>query len=460
MLKILQYGEGNFLRAFADVYFHTLNLEGGDYGVYAIKPTPSNRSGMMELFEKQNNKYHVILRGSENGETVETFSKVDCIKKVINPFTDHASYIALASDPELKLVISNTTEAGICYNPADKQDGFADITYPAKLTQFLYERYRSGMDGVYILPVELIENNADELKKCVDAYIALWNLPEGFKRWNDEQNFYCNTLVDRIVSGYPRDEETKTHLEALIGEEDGLMTVGEPFGLWAIENKGNIAEYVKEGTHNIDVVLTNDIGYYKKRKVRVLNGSHTNLVPAGLMLGAQTVYDCMVDERLSDFVESTLKNEINPYVSSDLAATAAFAGSVKDRFRNPFLNHMLVSISLNSISKWKARVLPTFKDYYKANGRLAPNLTVGFSYLMALYMSAERSESGYTVDLGTGVIELKDEEAYLAHFAEKRPIRHFMADESVWGEDLTRYEGFYDAVVNNIQKIKNGACLI
>jgi tagaturonate reductase len=159
-------------------------------------------------------------------------------------------------------------------------------------------------------------------------------------------------------------------------------------------------------------------------------------------------------------VESTLKNEINPYVSSDLAATAAFAGSVKDRFRNPFLNHMLVSISLNSISKWKARVLPTFKDYYEANGRLAPNLTVGFSYLMALYMRAERSENGYTVDLGTGVIELKDEEAYLAYFAEKRPIRHFMADESVWGEDLTRYEGFYDAVVNNIQKIQNGACLI
>ena len=460
MLKILQYGEGNFLRAFADVYFHTLNLEGGDYGVYAIKPTPSNRSGMMALFEKQNNKYHVILRGSENGKTVESFCKVDCIKEVINPFADHASYIALASDPELKFVISNTTEAGICYHPDDKQDGFADVTYPAKLTQFLYERYKSGLDGVYLLPVELIDNNADELKKCVDAYISLWNLPEDFKRWNDEKNFYCNTLVDRIVSGYPRDVETKAHLETLIGEEDGLMTVGEPFGLWAIENKGDIAAYIKEGTHNIDVVLTNDIGYYKKRKVRVLNGSHTNLVPAGLMLGAQTVYDCMIDEKLSDFVETTLKNEINPYVSSDLAATAAFAGSVKDRFLNPFLNHMLVSISLNSISKWKARVLPTFTDYYKANGRIAPNLTVGFSYLMALYMSAERSENGYTVDLGGSVIELKDEEAYLAYFAEKRPIRHFMADVSVWGEDLTRYEGFYDAVVNNIQKIKNGACLL
>ena len=466
MIKILQYGEGNFLRAFADVYFHTLNLEGTlmtegyDYGVYAIKPTPSKRSGMMELFEKQNNKYHVILRGSENGKTVETFCRVDSLKKVINPFEDHASYIALASDPDLKIIISNTTEAGICYNSEDKFDGFADITYPAKLTKFLYERYLAGLDGVYLLPVELIEGNADELKTCVDAYITLWNLPEEFKRWNDEENFYCNTLVDRIVSGYPRDEETKAHLEALIGEADGLMSVGEPFGLWAIENKGDIAKYIKEGNHNIDVVLTNDIGYYKKRKVRVLNGSHTNLVPAGLMLGAETVYDCMIDEKLSFFVEETLKNEINPYVSSDIAATAAFAGSVKDRFLNPFLNHMLVSISLNSISKWKARVLPSFKDYYAAHGRIAPLLTVGFSYLMALYMGIEKEENGYTVKIGDRVIELKDDAAYLEYFAEKRPIRNFMADESVWGEDLTKYENFYDTVVNNIEKIKNGACLL
>lgn len=460
MVKILQYGEGNFLRAFADVYFHTLNLEGGDYSVYAIKPTPSNRSGMMELFEKQNNQYHVILRGSENGETMETFCKVNCIKKVINPFADHASYIALASDPELKLVISNTTEAGICYNPTDKQDGFEDVTYPAKLTQFLYERYRSGLEGVYLLPVELIDNNADELKKCVDAYIELWNLPEGFKRWNDEKNFYCNTLVDRIVSGYPRDEKTKAHLEALIGENDGLMTVGEPFGLWAIENKGNIGAYIKEGTHNIDVVLTNDIGYYKKRKVRVLNGSHTNLVPAGLMLSAETVYDCMIDEKLSDFVEATLKNEINPYVSSNIAETTKFADSVKDRFLNPFLNHMLVSISLNSISKWKARVLPSFKDYYRDHGTIAPNLTTGFSYLMALYSGIEKSEGAYKVTLFGRVTELKDEVAYLEFFAEKRPIREFMANTDIWGEDLTHYEGFYDAVISNIQKIKNGACLL
>ena len=460
MIKILQYGEGNFLRAFADVYFHTLNLEGGDYSVYAIKPTPSDKSNMLKLFEKQKNQYHVILRGSENGKTVETFSKVDAIKKVINPFEDHESYIALAKDPDLQIIVSNTTEAGICYNPNDKADGFADITYPAKLTKFLYERYCAELDGVYLLPAELIDNNADELKKCVDAYIDLWNLPADFKCWNDEENFYCNTLVDRIVSGYPRDEKTKKHLENLIGETDGLMTVGEPFGLWAIEKKGEISKYIQEGKHNIDVVLTDDIGYYKKRKVRVLNGSHTNLVPAGLMLGAKTVYDCMTDEKLSAFAETTLKNEINPYVSSDLAATTAFANSVKDRFLNPFLNHMLADIALNSVSKWKARNLPSFKDYYADHGKIAPCLTVGFSYLMALYSHIEKTENGYEVKLPCRTIGIKDDAAYLEFFASKKSILEFMSDVSVWGEDLTHYEGFYETVAQNMEKIKNGVCLL
>ena len=460
MVKILQYGEGNFLRAFADVYFHTLKSEGNNYGVYVIKPTPSKKSEMMRLFEEQQNKYHVFLRGSENGRTVESFCKVEAIERVINPFEDHGAYLALARDPELKIIVSNTTEAGICFRPDDDIDGFADITYPAKLTKFLFERYRAGLDGLYILPVELIEDNADELKKTVDRYINLWHLPEDFRRWNDKRNFYCNTLVDRIVSGYPTDTQTKAYLESLIGEADGLMTVAEPFGLWVIEKKGGISQYIKEGKHDIEVVLTNDISYYKKRKVRVLNGSHTNLVPAGLILGAQTVCDCMTDERLSAFVENTLQNEIIPYVSSDTEATAAFAESVKDRFRNPFLNHLLVSISLNSVSKWKARVLPSFRDYYAAHGKIAPNLTVGFSYLLALYSRVERSGEDYTVKLGDRTVALKDEAAHLEYFAEKKPIRDFMSDVNVWGEDLTRYVGFYETVTQNIIKINNGDCLL
>ena len=458
MIKVLQYGEGNFLRTFVDVYFDTLNKNGqGMYEVNIVKPITF---GTLERFKKQGNKYHIVLRGMEKGKAVENVYKVDSLEKVIDPFVDYKSYVALAKDKDLKIIVSNTTEAGICYNEKDEMDAFDGITYPAKLTKFLYERFNAGLDGVYLLPVELIDNNADELKKCVDKYIALWNFPEAFKKWNDTQNFYCNTLVDRIVSGYPRDEETKAHLEALIGEKDELMSIGEPFGLWAVEKKGDIDKYIKEGVHNIEVVLTNDIGYYKKRKVRVLNGSHTNLVPTALMLGAVTVYDCMVDEKLSAFVERSLKDEIIPYVSSDIAATMVFANSVKDRFMNPFLNHQLVSISLNSISKWRARVLPSFKDYYAEHGKIAPNLAVGFSYLMALYASIQKQGDKYIVQVPNREIELKDDLPYLEYFAKGNAINDFMADVSVWGEDLTAYAGFAEKVQENVELIKKGVVLI
>ena len=458
MIKILQYGEGNFLRTFVDAYFDTLNKNGaGEYEVNIVKPITF---GTLERFEKQKNKYHIVLRGYENGQAVENIRKIDVLNKVIDPFADAESYYALARDKDLKIIVSNTTEAGICYNEADSFDGFDGITYPAKLTKFLYERFNAGLGGVYLLPVELIDNNADELQKCVSKYIELWNLPAAFKKWNDEENFYCNTLVDRIVSGYPRDEQTKARLETLIGEKDELVSIGELFGLWAVEKKGNIADYIKEGVNNIEVVLTNDIGYYKKRKVRVLNGSHTNLVPAGLMLGAETVYDCMNDEKLSAFVERTLKEEIIPFVSDNIEATTAFADSVKERFMNPYLNHQLVSISLNSISKWRARVLPSFKDYYAKNGKIAPNMMVGFSYLMALYSAIEKRGDKYIVKLQNREIELKDDLPYLEYFASKKSLGGFISDEKIWGEDLTKYAGFYDKVSANVEKIKKGICLI
>ena len=458
MIKILQYGEGNFLRTFVDVYFDTLNKNGqGRYAVNIVKPIPF---GSLERFKKQKNQYHIVLRGMENSSSVESVYKVDSIENAIDPFMDYEKYIALAKEKELKIIVSNTTEAGICFNEKDSIDGFENITYPAKLTKFLYERFCAGLDGVYVLPVELIDNNADELKKCVEQYIALWDLPQAFQEWNETQNFYCNTLVDRIVSGYPRDEQTKSHLEMLIGEKDELISIGEPFGLWAVEKKGEIENYIKEGSHNIQVVLTNDIAYYKKRKVRVLNGSHTNLVPTALMLGAVTVYDCMADKKLSAFVENTLKEEITPFVSADVKATTEFASSVKDRFMNPFLNHQLVSIALNSISKWRARVLPSFKDYYLAHGKIASNLTIGFSYLMALYSSVEKQGDKYIVQVPNREIELKDDLPYLEYFVGGGSISAFMSDVAVWGEDLTLYKDFANTVEENAKKIKKGICLI
>ena len=453
MIKIMQYGEGNFLRSFADLYFETLNQEQGGYEVHIITPIPGN----LTRFEAQKNRYHVVLRGVDNGEVVERPYEVNVLKQVIDPFKNPEPYYALARDPELKVIVSNTTEAGICYHDTDKMDDFLGMTYPAKLTLFLYERFKAGLDGVNMMPVELIDNNADELSACVAKYIDLWNMPEEFRRWNAERNFYSNTLVDRIVSGYPRDEKTRQHMwEDILHERDELMSVAEPFGLWGVERKGALDQYIKEGRHNIDVILTDDVGPYKKRKVRLLNGSHTNLVPAGLLLGAETVYDCMNDKTLSAFVKNTLDEEIIPFVPG----SEQFAADVQERFRNPYLDHQLISIALNSISKWRARVLPSFKDNYQKNGVIPKWLTIGFSYLMALYARIEEGEGGYFAKLPTRTVQMLDDKPYLEYFAKGGSIEGFMKDEAIWGEDLTAYKGFLDAVTANVAKINAGECLL
>ena len=454
MIKIIQYGEGNFLRTFADYYFDALNKEGGEYEVNIVKPITF---GTLDKFDRQKNVYHIVLRGVKEGTAVEDVYEIHSVVNAVDPFKDYEKYISLAKDKDLKIVVSNTTEAGICFNESDSINDFEGITYPAKLTKFLYERFNAGLNGLFMMPVELIDNNADELHNCVCKYIRLWGLSDAFKTWIERENYFCNTLVDRIVSGYPRDEETKKHLTELIGKEDELMSVGEPFGLWAVEKKGNIADYIKEGIHGIEVVLTDNIKYYKKRKVRVLNGSHTNLVPAGLWYGKETVYDCMKDETLLKFVNETLKDEIIPFVSDDIATTTAFSDSVIERFFNPYLNHQLTSIALNSISKWKARDLPSFKDYYEKYGKIPQNLTLGFSYLMATYKSVKKEDDGkFYVDLPTRKIELKDDLPYLEYFANGGCVIDFMKDAKVWGEDLTRYNGFAEKVKENVKAILSG----
>ena len=442
MKKVLQYGEGNFLRSFVDLYFETLNREGGEWAVEIVKPIPF---GSLEAFARQENRYHVILRGVKDGNAAETVYPVSVVEQAISPFDDFPAYAALAVDPALAVIVSNTTEAGICYHEGDSFDGFAEITYPAKLTKFLYARFRAGLPGVYLLPVELIGNNADELFRCVEKYIDLWQLPEAFREWNRTENFYCNTLVDRIVSGFPRDEALRERLWKLVGERDDLLSVAEPFGLWVIENKGKIADLLPAGHHNIDIILTDDIAYYKKRKVRVLNGSHTNLVAAGLLLGAETVYDCMTNETLYRFFRASLE-EIVPFVSSDRSMTERFAADVEERFRNPYLNHQLTSIALNRISKWRARVLPTFRDFFAANGRIPEHLTVGFSCLMHLYRTK------YT--------ELKDDAEVLSFFASGKPLKDFLSDRTVWGEDLTAYPQFLETVTAQTERLARGESLL
>ena len=457
MIKIVQFGEGNFLRTFVDAYFDCLNKTcNKDYEVHIVQPIPF---GNLTNFKKQNNRYHIVLRGTIENRDVENVYEINSVKEVFSPFEDLDRYFELARDKELKIVVSNTTEAGICFNNKDEMSDFSHITFPAKLTLFLYERFKTKQSGLYILPVELIENNANELYRCVDEYIRLWNLPKEFKEWNDNCNYYCNTLVDRVVSGYPKDDKLKKYLWDLVGEQDELVSIGEPFGLWVIENKKGIKDYILEGAHNIDVVLTDDISYYKKRKVRILNGSHTNLVPACLWNKKETVYDCMVDPKTRKFVDESLE-EIIPYVSSNVSATRDYAKSVITRFLNPFINHQLTSIALNSVSKWKARVLPTFLDYIKDKNELPQHLVIGFSYLVNQYMRIVKQDESFFVDLPNRRIEVKDDLYCLTYFSSGKTIKDFMSDKTLWGMDLTEIKGFYNQIECNIKVIENKGNLL
>ena len=456
-MKVMQFGEGNFLRTFVDLYFDTLNKEGGfKYEVTIVKSVPF---GSIEQLKKQNYKYSVVIRGRANEKDVEDVYNVDSVQDAIDLYEDKESFFRLAEDPDVKIIVSNTTEAGIVFNENDKQELFPDISYPAKLALWLYHRYKSNLSGVYILPVELIDNNAFELVKCVNKCIDLFDLGEDFKKWNLENNFYCNTLVDRIVSGHPKDKQTESHLYQLVGHEDPLLSVGEPFGLWVIEDKGDIKNILKDGHHNIDVIFTKDISYYKKRKVRVLNGSHTNMVPVGLWLGKETVFDVMNDKLLSSFVNKTLEENIIPFVSSNIEETTAFANDVKQRFLNPFLNHQLTSIALNSISKWKSRVLPSFSDFYEKNHRIPIYFAIGFAYLIVMYMNIEKTENAYICHLPNRDIEVKDDEIYLDYFKGKT-VHDFLSDKSIWDINLTSFENFETIINNYLSDIKKGKNLI
>lgn len=452
MIRIVQFGEGNFLRAFVDTYFDTLNKEGyGPYAVSIVKPIPF---GSLDNFRKQKNAYHTVLRGCDAEGAVEEVYPIDVVDSVIDPFTDYEAYIALARDPELAIIVSNTTEAGIVYSDTDRAEDFSTLSYPAKLTLFLYERFKQGLGGVVLLPCELIDQNARKLSECVDRYIRKFALGEDFYLFNKQNNIYLNTLVDRIVSGFPRDESVRDHLFERIGESDSLLTIGEPFGLWAVENGRGVDRLLVQGHHNIDVVITDDINYYKKRKVRVLNGAHTGMVPMALWYGKTFVADAMADSKTRAFLTNTLA-EIIPYVSGCTEDTERFANEVLIRFENPYLNHSLAAILLNSISKWQARNMPSLLDYYKDKGALAPYLTYGLSYLIALYSTVERLADGrYIANTPSGQIPLSDEEKYLAHFADGKSMEAFLL--LYFPEELTQIDGLVDLVTEQAKQIRVG----
>lgn len=390
-VKVVQFGEGRLLRALIEPAFQKAVDAGRFAGSIAIvKPTGR---GNLDVFQRQSCLYTVILRGKQGGNVTDEAFPITCVDRAVNPYRDFEEFLALARLPELEFVISNTTEAGIVLDPEDRFDAAPPSSFPGKLTRFLYERYRFGGGaktcGLTILPTELIERNGDRLRDCVLKLAALWKLEDAFVSWVQEACLFCSTLVDRIVSGCSPEELPS--LWDRIGFRDELLTVGEPFGMWAIEAPESVAARLPIDGPESPAFFVRELTPWKQRKVRILNGGHTAMVPASFLAGKDLVRECMEDAAIHRFLNRTEEEEIVPYVPLPHADALAFSREVEQRFENPFLDHRLLDICVNSFAKWRERILPSVRDAYAA-GKLPGRLIFSFAALLAFYTVAEEKD--------------------------------------------------------------------
>ena len=363
--KFLQFGEGNFLRGFVDWMIDRLNKEADfDGGVVVVQPLAQ---GLIPMINEQDGLYTLYLRGLQDGQKVEETRVVDCITRGINPFENTDEFFECASNPELRYIISNTTEAGIEYKPNQNPDDFAGLTFPGRLTLFMKRRFDNKLPGFLLLPCELIDKNGDELKACVLKYAKDFGYGDDFIKWVEEENYFTNTLVDRIVTGYPRD--TASEMEKEYGYLDNIIDTAEIFHLWVIQGDKKYAEELPFDKIGLNVLWTDDVTPYKKRKVRILNGAHTMMVLAAHLAGLETVKEAMDDELVFNFMKTGVFDEIIPTLDLPKDELIQFANDVIERFQNPFIKHYLLSIALNSVSKYQVRVLPSVLEYIKENNK-------------------------------------------------------------------------------------------
>lgn len=410
---VIQFGEGGFLRGFVDYFFQKLKDQGMfDGSVVVVQPI---ERGMCEVLKQQNCEYNLFLRGIDDGKVVDEHTHIDIISRCVNPYEENEAYLALAENPDFRFIVSNTTEAGIQFVKDNRFEDAPAKSFPGKLTQLLYKRFKLGLKGFIILSCELIDHNGEELEKCCLQYADLWKLGEDFKTWLTAENDFCSTLVDRIVTGFPRDEHDK--LCKRIGEQDNMMDTAEIFHLWVIQgDHDDELPLQKAGFH---VVWTDNVDPYKKRKVRILNGAHTSMVLAARLYGLETVGECLKDEKVSALLKKCIFEEIIPTIG-DTEDNRQFGAAVLERFSNPFIKHLLLSIALNSVSKFKARVLPTILEYKEAKGTYPQGLTFSLAALIAFYRTDEAN----------------DDEAVMA-FMKDASVADILAKEEYWGQDLS-----------------------
>ncbi|MCM1235662.1 MAG: tagaturonate reductase [Ruminococcus flavefaciens] len=402
-IKIMQFGEGNFLRAFVEWIIQDLNDNGAiNAGVAVVQPMPFGR--VKELGE-QDGLYTLRLEGIDNGENVKKSRVIDVIGDCINPFTEYEKFLKYGESEDLQVIISNTTEAGIAVDPTDTDFSQCPKSYPGKLLALLkrrYDHFKGDMSkGLAIVPCELIDDNGDELYRCLTELAKINKMDEKFVKWMQTANHYTSTLVDRIVPGYPRNEIEAIQKET--GYLDNNVVKGEIFHLWVLKKEAHVQSVLPADKTGLNVIFADDIHPYKQRKVKILNGSHTAMVPVAYLCGIDTVGESVNDPVIGKYVRDFVFDEVNPTIDLPQDQMTAFANSVIERYQNPYIRHELMSIALNSTTKFKTRLLPTLVDYVRIKKSLPKHLLFSYAALVTFY-KGKRGEQD---------IALADDPAYL-----------------------------------------------
>lgn len=459
-VKVLQFGEGNFLRAFVDYMIDIANEKGEFNGdIVLVKPI---EFGNLERFHNQECQYTVQLRGIADGEAKKINRTITSVTDAVDAIEEYEKYAEFAKLDSLRFIVSNTTEAGIVYDDTDKFELNPPKTYPGKLTKFLFERYKhfngDNNKGLVMLPVELIDDNGIHLRECVMKLAKLWGLEDGFVKWLDDACVFTSTLVDRIVTGYPRDEAEELCKE--FGYQDDLIVTGEPFALWVIESSKDISKELPLPQAGLPVIFTDNQKPYKQRKVRILNGAHTSFVLASYLCGNDIVLESMNDELILNFIKATIFDEVIPTLTLPKEELDDFANAVLTRFNNPYVKHAHLSISLNSVSKWKARCMPSFLGYIEKMGKIPTHLTFSLAALMAFYTGTEIRDKALIGHRDGAEYNIMDDAAVLEFFAansSKEPkefVHAVLSNKDFWDQDLSALAGVEDAIVSYITDIR------
>lgn len=459
--KVLQFGEGNFLRAFVDWMIDKANRDGIYRGsIVLCQPIAQ---GLKDMINAQDGVYTLAMRGAESGQPVENIEVITSVSRCVNPYENYEDVMEIARSADLEVVVSNTTEAGIAYHEGDRLTDRPPVSFPAKVTAFLYERYKAfngdPQKGLLFLPVELIDNNGAELKRIVLKYAEEWELGQEFTEWVNTANEFTSTLVDRIVTGYPRDEIS--YFEEKLGYKDNIIDTSELFNLWVIEGDKKWADKLPVHKTDANVIWTDDVKPYKKRKVRILNGAHTSTVLAAYLAGFDIVGDFMKDDTVRTFMNDVIYKEVIPTLDLPKEELESFAAAVNDRFANPYIKHNLLDIALNSCSKFNARCLPSLLGYVEEKGKLPKCLTFSLAAFIKFYQG-EWKDGVYTGTRKDGTqYPLRDDEAVIRFFADawaendaEKTAESVLSNKDFWsGKDLTEVPGLKDAVAGYLKEM-------